>query len=81
MLKAGAISLFLMILSACSTAEPHYLINQCPVITTCQLRDYTVERNEDLVEALLQVEEDWSFCAAKVDVIVKCQERARAKAQ
>nr|WP_143000550.1 Rz1-like lysis system protein LysC [Pelistega sp. MC2] len=70
-----------MILSACSTVNPIYQINQCPVITTCQLRGYTIERNEDLVDALLQVEEDWSFCAAKVDVIVQCQERTRAKTQ
>lgn len=76
-LKRGVVSLSLSILSACSTVKTIPPLNQCPSITTCQLRSYTIEHNEDLVEALLQVEEDWAFCAAKVETIVKCQERAR----
>lgn len=70
-----------MILSGCSTKAPTQLVNQCPVVTRCELRAYAIDRNEDLVEALLQVEEDYAYCAAKVDVIVKCQERGRVKAK
>lgn len=71
----------LMILNACSNIVKTNLpiVNTCPTITPCDLRYYDIQTNADLITALLQVEEDYAFCATKVQIIAECQGRLNVK--
>lgn len=56
-------------------------MNNCPIVTACTLRPTVIDTNADLIEALIQAQEDYAFCAAKVDMIIDCQGNGRVKSQ
>ena len=74
----GLMLLSLSLLSACTSVPKErvstVIVNNCPVITPCILRAVELQTNDDLIGALVQTEEDWAMCAAKVDMVVGCQE-------
>ncbi|MCE9980040.1 Rz1-like lysis system protein LysC [Leclercia adecarboxylata] len=75
---AGLMSLCLTVLSGCSDDRPlpgPQVINlSCPKVTRCTLTESNPVSNGDLLVAKEQAEGDWAVCAAKVDMIVDCQE-------
>jgi len=48
----------------------------CPMVTPCNLPPSSPKTNQDLSQDIRNIEAAWHACAAKVDVIVQCQERA-----
>lgn len=77
----GLVSLCLMLLSGCNGArqlpEPQVISLSCPKVTRCTLMASNPASNGDLLLAKEQAETDWALCAAKVDMIVDCQEESR----
>lgn len=76
---AGLLSLCLTVLSGCSDDRrlpgPQVITLSCPKVTRCTLMESSPVSNGDLLAAKEQAEGDWAVCAAKVDMIVDCQEQ------
>lgn len=53
----------------------------CAPVSPCTLPAVSARTNGDLNIALERVEAAWGECAAVVDMIVECQQKAQAKAQ
>ncbi|WP_313666630.1 Rz1-like lysis system protein LysC, partial [Atlantibacter hermannii] len=84
-MRAGLMLLCLLMLSACKTAPPlpaaQVITLSCPAVTRCQLPASNPTTNGELLEAKETAETAWGLCAAKVDVIVDCQEKLSEKAR
>ena len=80
-LNNGLMLSCLVTLTACSITKPPLVaqasFQQCPAVTPCELRATNPKTNEDLIYLVHQVREDWAMCAAKVDMIVACQEELK----
>ncbi|WP_232461151.1 Rz1-like lysis system protein LysC [Burkholderia ubonensis] len=61
------------------TPAPVISVQQCQPITRCALPAMAPRTNGELHEAFNDAKGAWGMCAAKVDMIVACQERAQAK--
>ncbi|HFT7879987.1 MULTISPECIES: Rz1-like lysis system protein LysC [Enterobacter] len=72
-------------LSACKNAPPlpaaQVITLSCPAVTRCQLPASNPTTNGELLGAKEKAETAWGLCAAKVDVIVDCQEKLSEKAR
>ena len=83
-LNAGLILLCLLGLSGCNSVPPspalQVITRTCPSITRCQLPAAAPTTNGELRDDGDTVVAAWAACAAKVDMIVDCQERQREKA-
>lgn len=82
--KTGLISACLMLLLGCSSvpsSTPPAIANTCPALSRCLLSAQQPMTHADLVTALQQTETDWHNCAARVDIIIACQQRAADHAQ
>ncbi len=81
----GPIILYLMLLSACGSAQPlpvpMITVQQCPPVIPCSLTAANPQTNGDLNLLIEQVEADWAACAAQVDVTYQCQQQANNDAQ
>lgn len=53
----------------------------CPKVTRCVLQASNPLSNGEMAAAKDQAEEDWALCAAKVDMIVNCQEKTDEQAR
>ncbi|ROT46073.1 Rz1-like lysis system protein LysC [Pusillimonas sp. NJUB218] len=81
----GLISLCLLILSGCGSARPREVpqitLNQCPPVVPCVMQAASPRTNGELNLVLEQTEADWALCAAQVDMIYNCQQKAATDAQ
>src|SRR5690606_38858502 len=81
----GLTSLCPLILSGCGNVQPIevpvIMVNQCPPVVPCTLQPASPKKNGDLNLLLDQTEGDWAFCAAQVDMIYNCQQKAKANDQ
>ncbi len=79
-IKAGLISLCLMLLAACTTDRPSseqpVTVNGCPVVTRCTLNPAAPASNGELSDDGDYLMSAWGECAAKVDLVVEHNERA-----
>ncbi|MGS0943712.1 Rz1-like lysis system protein LysC (plasmid) [Pseudomonas luteola] len=77
-LKTGLLLSCLMLLAGCGSVPPspapQLIVSGCPVVTRCTLSQSSPTRNGELLGDIETVEHDWAVCAAKVDMIVDCQE-------
>lgn len=48
----------------------------CPAVTRCTLNATDPATNGDLLDDQDITEADWAACAAKVDLIYECQQKA-----
>lgn len=48
----------------------------CPAVTRCTLPAVAVKNNGDLNIALERTEAAWAECAAQVDMVAECQDKA-----
>ncbi|WP_234488044.1 Rz1-like lysis system protein LysC [Paraburkholderia aspalathi] len=66
-----------MTLSACKQAPlspaPQITVRQCQPVTACTFPAMTPRTNGDLSDALDIAKAAWATCAARIDMIVKCQ--------
>ncbi|WP_437887802.1 Rz1-like lysis system protein LysC [Phytobacter sp. V91] len=73
-----------MTLSGCTRDQqsqvPTLTLNTCPKVTRCVLQASNPKTQGDLSAAKDQAESDWAVCAAKVDMIVDCQEKSDEQA-
>ncbi|WP_244118816.1 Rz1-like lysis system protein LysC [Burkholderia gladioli] len=58
---------------------PVISVQQCQRLSPCVLQALSPRTNGELLSALVATQEAWGKCAAKVDMIVDCQDRAQAK--
>ncbi len=81
----GLSSLFLLILSGCGSVRPPVApvitVNQCSPVVPCVMQAAAPRTNGDLNLVLEQTEADWASCAAQVDMIYNCQQKAKKDAQ
>ncbi|HCP77983.1 MAG: hypothetical protein CML16_01955 [Pusillimonas sp.] len=82
---SGLISLCLLTLLGCASGPPPQVpavtVNQCPPVVPCVLQPANPRTNGDLNLTLEQTEADWAVCAAQVDMIFVCQNKAKTDAQ
>ncbi|WP_318389653.1 Rz1-like lysis system protein LysC [Enterobacter sp.] len=68
-----------MTLSGCKNApqlpEPQVIALTCPKVARCQLPESNPVNNGELRAAKDAAEGAWAQCAARVDMIVDCQEK------
>ncbi|MGL5345406.1 MAG: Rz1-like lysis system protein LysC [Plesiomonas sp.] len=73
-----------MTLSACSSAPPspelQVIVRTCPAVTRCQLPAANPKTNGELRDDGDAIIAAWAACAAKIDMIVDCQEKQHEKA-
>ncbi|MCE9922060.1 MULTISPECIES: Rz1-like lysis system protein LysC [Hafniaceae] len=83
-LKAGLTLLCLLTLAGCNSdpplSGPQVITLTCPTVTRCQLPARAPKTNGDLRDDGDAAEAAWAVCAAKVDMIVDCQENHHEKA-
>ena len=75
-LPPGLIALCLLLLHGCAAPPPAITTitaNRCPSVSPCLLSPVSLDRNGDLLNALIVTENDWADCAAQVNAIVHCQ--------
>ncbi|WP_424451363.1 Rz1-like lysis system protein LysC [Paracandidimonas soli] len=74
-----------MTLFGCASGQPpqvpELMVNQCPPVVPCVLQAASPRTNGDLNLTLEQTEADWARCAAQVDMIYSCQQKAKPDAQ
>ncbi|WP_353655331.1 Rz1-like lysis system protein LysC [Citrobacter sp. Cpo091] len=74
-----------MMLSGCNSAPPSPALRvitlTCPAITRCTLPASQPETNGDLRAEVDVAGNAWAQCAARVDMIVDCQEQQHEKAR
>ena len=74
----GALAACLMMLSACTNALPcpevRVIETGCPKVEPCRLPGAELQTNGDLMDDSEVLLEGWHDCAAKVDMIIACQE-------
>ncbi|MHB9322251.1 Rz1-like lysis system protein LysC [Phytobacter diazotrophicus] len=77
--------LCLLTLSGCTPdrqlSGPTLTFITCPKVTRCVLQASDPATNGELAAAKDQAEKDWALCAAKVDMIVDCQEKTDEQAR
>ncbi|WP_410725616.1 Rz1-like lysis system protein LysC [Citrobacter portucalensis] len=61
--------------------EQQVIVLSCPKVTRCTLRASAPATNGELLMAKARAEADWAVCAARVDMIVDCQEKQDEKAR
>lgn len=75
----GMMALCLSLLSACTTVPqspaPQVIKITCDRVQRCTMPATSLKTNGDLRRAFDQAENAWAICAAKVDLIVACQEK------
>lgn len=78
----GPLFLCLVMLSGCASTQPspapRLTVLACPAVTRCTLPAVSARSNGDLNLALERAEAAWAECAAQVDTIAECQEKAGA---
>ena len=72
-IKAGLISLCLLLLAACTSVPPlpeqTVTVSGCPVVTRCTLNPAAPIDNGELSDDSDYLLSAWAECAAKVDVV------------
>ena len=72
-IKAGLISLCLLLLASCTNAPPlpeqTVTVSGCPVVTRCTLNPAAPIDNGELSDDSDYLLSAWAECAAKVDVV------------
>lgn len=80
-MRLGLISLYLMLLAACTNVppspEPQVTVNGCPVVTRCTLEPAAPASNGELSDDSDYLIGAWGKCAAKVDLVVDHNARAQ----
>ncbi|MDE1010732.1 MAG: Rz1-like lysis system protein LysC [Paraburkholderia fungorum] len=68
-------------LPACSqvplSPAPTITVLQCQRVTPCMLPAMAPKTNSELDAAFTSAKDAWAKCAAKVDMIVTCQEKTK----
>lgn len=76
----GLILPCLLMLSACASAPnspvPPPTVNGCPRVTVCRLPASQPTQNGQLLNDTDRLERAWHDCAAQVDMILACQQKA-----
>lgn len=79
-IKAGLVSLCLLLLAACTNAPPlpeqTVTVSGCPVVTRCTLNPAAPASNGELSDDSDYLLSAWAECAAKVDLVVEHNARA-----
>ncbi|WP_336332352.1 Rz1-like lysis system protein LysC [Pseudomonas putida] len=69
-------------LGGCGSAPPSPeltpIVIGCPTVTRCTLSATDPSTNGELLDDQDATETDWAACAAKVDIIYACQQKAAA---
>lgn len=78
-IKAGLISLCLLLLAACTNAPPlpeqTVTVSGCPVVTRCTLNPAAPIDNGELSDDSDYLLSAWAECAAQVDVVFEHNQR------
>lgn len=78
-IKAGLISLCLLLLAACTNAQPSpeqtVTVSGCPVVTRCTLNPAAPTSNGELSDDSDYLLSAWAECAAQVDAVFEHNER------
>lgn len=78
-LIVGGLSLSLMLLAGCMSAqpspEPVVTVSGCPVVTPCSLLPAAPQNNADLSDDSDYLLSAWAECAAKVDSVIQHSEQ------
>ena len=79
-IKAGLLSLCLLLLAACTTARPSpeqtVTVSGCPVVTRCTLNPAAPIDNGELSDDSDYLLSAWAECAAKVDLVLEHNQRS-----
>ena len=77
---SGLLFSCLLLLAACGNAplspERPLIETGCPAVTRCTLSATEPTTNGELLEDQDITEADWAACAAKVDMVYECQQKA-----
>ena len=80
-LLIGALSLCLLLLAGCMSAqplpEPVVIVTGCPVVTPCSLLPAAPQNNGDLSDDSDYLLSAWAECAAQVDAVYQHQQQPR----
>lgn len=72
----------LLMLSACASAQKSPAVQLieigCPAVIACRLPAIQAQTNGELNQAIDDLEAAWHSCAAQVDMVLKCQQTAKA---
>ncbi|WP_373280522.1 Rz1-like lysis system protein LysC [Iodobacter ciconiae] len=78
----GLILACLLMLSACASAPispvPQLIGIGCPSVTACRLPASQAQTNGELNQAIDDLEAAWHSCAAQIDMVLQCQQAAKA---
>ena len=77
---SGLLLSCLLLLAACGSApsspEQTHIVTGCPTVTRCTLSATDPATNGELLDDQDITEADWAACAAKVDMVYECQQKA-----
>jgi len=77
---SGLLLSCLLLLAACGSAPPSpeqtHIVTGCPAVTRCTLSATDPATNGELLDDQDITEADWAACAAKVDLVYECQQKA-----
>jgi len=80
-LLIGALSLCLLLLAGCMSAqplpEPVVIVTGCPVVTPCSLLPAAPQNNGELSDDSDYLLSAWAECAAQVDAVYQHQQQPR----